>query len=77
MKVRGSSLDEPVLKIELICFAQGHKAVTLVRLKPVAPLSPAKHSTTEPRRFLYYQRDKLRSIFDLIISIYWKHMNEH
>ena len=31
-----------------MCLAQGHNAVTLMRLQPVAPRSRAKHSTTEP-----------------------------
>ena len=31
-----------------MCLAQAHNAVTPVRLKPVAPQSPVKHSTTEP-----------------------------
>ena len=33
-----------------MCLAQGHNAVTPVRLKPAAPRSPVKHSTTEPLR---------------------------
>ena len=35
-----------------MCLAQGHNAVTPVRLKPAAPHSRVKHSTTEPRRSL-------------------------
>ena len=35
-------------KLGLMCHAQGHKSVTLVGLEPLAPLSWAKHSTTEP-----------------------------
>ena len=31
-------------------FAQGHNAVTLVRLEPAALRSRVKHSTTEPLR---------------------------
>ena len=31
-----------------MCLAQGHNTVTPVRLKPAAPLSRVKHSTTEP-----------------------------
>ena len=30
-----------------MCPAQGHNAETPVRLKPMAPLSQVKHSTTE------------------------------
>ena len=30
-----------------MCLAQGHNTVTLMRLEPEAPLSRAKHSTTE------------------------------
>ena len=33
-----------------MCLAQGHKAVTPVRLEPAAPRSHVKHSTTEPLR---------------------------
>ena len=36
----------------LMCLAQGHNAVTLLRLKPVAPQSRVKHSTTELLRTL-------------------------
>ena len=35
-----------------MCLAQGHKAVTPVRLELAAPLSRVKHSTTEPLPFL-------------------------
>ena len=31
-----------------MCLAQGHNAVTPVRLKPADPRSLVKHSTTEP-----------------------------
>ena len=31
-----------------MCLAQGHNTVMPVRLKPVAPLSRVKHSSTEP-----------------------------
>ena len=31
-----------------MCLAQGHNTVMPLRLKPVAPLSGVKHSTTEP-----------------------------
>ena len=33
-----------------MCLAQGHNAVTLVNLEPVAPPSQFKLSTTEPLR---------------------------
>ena len=36
-----------------MCLAQGHKAVTLVRLEPAAPRSPVKHFTNEPLCFLF------------------------
>ena len=35
-----------------MCLAQGHNAVTPVRLKPVAPRSLVRHFTTEPLRSL-------------------------
>ena len=34
----------------LMCLAQGHNAVVLVRLEPATPRSQVKHSTTEPLR---------------------------
>ena len=36
-----------------MCLAQGHNAVTPVRLQPAAPQSQVKHSTTEPLRSLH------------------------
>ena len=33
-----------------MCLAQGHNAVTPMRLEPLAPRSRVKHSTTEPLR---------------------------
>ena len=36
----------------LMCLAQGHNAVTAVRLKPASSLSQVKHSTTEPLQSL-------------------------
>ena len=33
-----------------MCLAQGHNAVTSVKLEPAAPRSQVKHSTTEPLR---------------------------
>ena len=33
-----------------MCPAQGHNAVTPVRLEPTTPLSQVKHSTIEPLR---------------------------
>ena len=39
-------------KLGVMCLAQGHNAVTPVRLEPAAPLSRVKHSTTEPLRSL-------------------------
>ena len=35
-----------------MCLAQGHNAVMLVSLKPAAPQSRVKQSTTEPLRSL-------------------------
>ena len=37
-------------KLGLMCLAQGHNTVTLVKLEPVAPPSRVKLSTTEPLR---------------------------
>ena len=34
----------------IMCLAQGHNAVTPVRLKPTTPKSQVKHATTEPLR---------------------------
>ena len=45
-----SSWVEPVLSKDKMCLAQGHNAVTRVRLEPAIPQSWIKHSTTEPMR---------------------------
>ena len=47
-----------------MCLAQGHNAVTPVRLKPAAPRSRVKHSTTEP----------LHSPFDFLAIITLLHL---
>ena len=58
-----------------MCLAEGHNAVTLVRLKPAAPQSGAKHSTTEPLRSLYcmlnirFRHDRHMSVLDLSVDI--------
>ena len=40
-----------------MCLAQGHNAVTPVRLKPASPPSQVKHSTTEPLcKIMYMQQ---------------------
>ena len=55
----GFSLVEPVListKPGLMCLAQGHIAVTPVRLEPAAHRSRVKHSHTEPLRSLKISR---------------------
>ena len=48
-----------------MCLAQGHKAVTPVRLKPAAPRSRVKHSTTEPLRYL------IRFLKERFVSKHW------
>ena len=50
-----------------MCLAQGHNAVTPVRLEPVAPRSRVKHSTTEPLRSVSWKQTmcNLREQFDL------------
>ena len=40
-------------KLGLMCLAQGHNAVTLVRLELAAPRSRVKHSTTKPMLFYF------------------------
>ena len=39
---------EASTKQGIMCLAQGHNTVTLVRLEPVAHQSRVKHSTNEP-----------------------------
>ena len=39
-------------KLGLTCLAEGHNAVTPMRLEPAAPRSRVKHSTTELPRLL-------------------------
>ena len=41
-------LNQYLARINVL--AQGHNTVMLVRLKPAAPRSQVKHSTTEPLR---------------------------
>ena len=48
-------------KQRLMCLAQGHNAVTLVRLEPSTPQSRVKNSTTEPKC-------SLTSVFNLDLS---------
>ena len=45
-----------------MCLAQGHKAVTPVRLEPVASGSRVKNSTTEPLRSpaFYFKRSMVK-----------------
>ena len=46
----GTSLPGSSTKLGLMCLAQGHNAVTPVRLEPTASRSRVKHSTTETLR---------------------------
>ena len=48
----GSSWVEPVLSYDKCVLLKDHNAVTPVRLKPAAPRSRVKHSSTEPLRSL-------------------------
>ena len=50
LKRDGSSWVEPVLSQDKCVLLKDHNAVTPVRLKPMAPRSSIKHSTTEPLR---------------------------
>ena len=45
-----------------MCLAQGHNAVTPVRLEPAALRSRVKHSTTEPLRSLSWHMPQQNSI---------------
>ena len=51
--------------LRLMCLAQGHNALMLVRLEPVALKSRVKHSTTEP----------LRSPLNLDLTQYYYQLN--
>ena len=51
-------------------FAQGHSAVTSVRLEPATPRSQVKHSTTESLRSLLIQ-DMLIVLNFLMIFSPW------
>ena len=44
----------------LMCLAQGHNAVTTVRLDPAASRSQVKHSTTEPLRSQHIAKALIR-----------------
>ena len=47
-------VEQVSTKQRLMCLAQEHNAVTLVKLEPTTPLSPVKHSATEPLRILMH-----------------------
>ena len=47
-----SSWVEPVLSYDKCVLLRDHNAMTMVRLKPEAPQSQVKHSTSEPLRSL-------------------------
>ena len=55
-----------------MCLAQGHNAVTPVRLEPTTPRPRVKHSTTEPLRSLLKDSDteseNLSSLIRLSVS---------
>ena len=52
-------------KARINVLAQGHNAVMLVRLKPSAPQSRVKHSTTEPlHEGLQKSTDSLKACFE-------------
>ena len=59
-------------KLGLMCLAQGHKAVTPVRLKLGAPRSQVNHSTTEPLRSLLVRPLQSRYIF--VFLYYFFHL---
>ena len=55
-----------------MCLAQGHTAVTPVSLKPAAPRSQVKHSTTEPLHQQITEEDpnlKLCNTTDIFIKM--------
>ena len=55
-------LNQHLARINVL--AQGHNAVTPVRLEPAAPLSRVKHSTIEPLRSLcFHGKKKYIAIF--------------
>ena len=57
------------IKQGLMCPAQGHNAVTPVRLEPAAPLSRVKHSTTEPLCSPYPASKELNALCAIIKGI--------
>ena len=53
-----------------MCLAQGHNAVTPVRLEPAALRSRVKHSTTEPLRSQYVKCHLLvRTLVNFLYAI--------
>ena len=52
-----------------MCLAQGHNAVTPLQLKPTAPQSQVKHSTTEPLRSL--GQDCMRGIWKVLSMVFY------
>ena len=65
----GSFWVEPVLSLDNV-LAQGHNAVTPVRLKLAAPRSRVKHSTTEPLRSLVIKVKTFQSVIDVQCSYF-------
>ena len=53
-----------------MCLAQGHKAVTPVRLEPAASWSRVKHSTTEPLRSLLFPVNEMDLKFSKTVIFY-------
>ena len=54
-----------------MCLAQGHNAVTPVRLEPAALQSRVKHSTTEPLRSLDWGCVLQRWHHELVVLFGW------
>ena len=63
----GSSWVEPVLSYDKCVLLKDQNTVTPVKLKPAAPLSPVKHSTTEPLRSLTHKFMKNTDLYIIIL----------
>ena len=51
-----------------MCLAQGHNAVTPMKLEPAAVRSRVKHSTTEPLRSHFFRRKRFSYFVTIKLS---------
>ena len=58
-----------------MCLAQGHNAVTPMRLEPATPWSRVKHSTTEPLHSLTIIGNRICLFLSINLNCHYHHEN--